>query len=419
MEKDKLKGERALQILSKLRKSGIERERVEFLYFDTRNTIAALHWSRSNYRAALKIWSENLKYYKRTDNRKGLLMTYSNIGNIYWAYGKYRSAERYYSDALMIAKQIKEIRLCGVIMNNLGILYHDQGKLKQSVQAYKKYLKLCRTIDDRYGLALTLGNLGIVYKDLGEYDRAEETYSIQLKVSRELGHKQGVSVAYGNLGNVYRLRGKQKKAELTFLRGLDISKEVNYLRGTGIAYLNLGGLYAETGKIKKTESMFFSAQKIFIRIKDRFFITEILIGFSQLRLKQYQLINKRKINGRHNKPDRVLYEAGKFASDSLKKARRLNSRQLIASSLACLGETSFYSKDFKKGEEFIQEAIEIFFKLKSYQALADLYCKIGKIYRTHKKESEAKRYYKLAERFYGKLKLKKPQRILYDDTMIG
>jgi len=207
--------------------------------------------------------SEQISY------KKGMCISYINMGTISTMKGDYSPALDFIQKALKIGIEIHDKRLMAHSYNSIGINYYNQGNYPEALKNYLASLKLKEEIGDKPGIAASYGNLGNIYSNQENYPEALKNYFASLKINEEIGNKYGIAGSHMNIGATYDDMGNYQEALKSYNVALNINKEIRDTRGIAETYLFIGDNYLKQGNFPKALNNQLTALKIQEEIGDK------------------------------------------------------------------------------------------------------------------------------------------------------
>ncbi|MFH1319197.1 MAG: tetratricopeptide repeat protein [Bacteroidota bacterium] len=155
----------------------------------------------------------------------------------------------YYSNqALDIAKKAGWKKGIAISYHNLGDLCWRKGNYTMALDYNNRSLEIKKELNDRDGIVATLGNIGLVHSLLGDNDKALEYYFKALEINKETGNTDREILNLGNIGSLYKKQERYIEAERFLLQALELAKEIEVLNSVREVEKTLSMLYAETGQ---------------------------------------------------------------------------------------------------------------------------------------------------------------------------
>ena len=244
------------------------------------NNIGFIHRQHGEIDKALKHFFESLKIYEiffeenkqkkyaeKMDHeiflnqgklfKKGLAITYNNIGGIYNELGDINKALEYFFLSLELREEIGHKRGMAESYNNIGLIYKGQGEFSKTLEYLFLSLKLREKIGDKRGMANSYNNIGVIYDNQGNINRALEHYFLSLKLVEDIGDKYGMSNSYNNIGGGMCELNKDTGGPNRFdeglgylVRALELNIELGYKQEISSSLSTIGGWELKLGKVE-------------------------------------------------------------------------------------------------------------------------------------------------------------------------
>ncbi|HZY10557.1 MAG TPA: tetratricopeptide repeat protein [Bacteroidota bacterium] len=224
----------ALKILEEIGDKDGDKEHLTDRYFN----IAWIFEGQKNYPEALKYFFAALKINEKSENKRGIGASCSNIGNTYQRQGNYSEALKYHLLSLKIAEEIGDTKGAASSYNNIGVVYMEQGKkqpnpfkrdslLNEALKYYVTSLEIRKEIGDIGGFGFIYDNIGGVYRLQGNFPEALKNYLAALEINEEIGNKALIANTYNNIGRIYTEMNRFAEAEKYLNDALYISRELS------------------------------------------------------------------------------------------------------------------------------------------------------------------------------------------------
>ena len=318
-------------------------------------------------------YAENaLKLAERIKYKKGICMSFKNIGTAYKMFGDNSKAIDYFQKALKISEEIKDKAIQADILAYIGLVYEGQDDYKFAFATFLRSLKLREEIKDEKGIASSYNNIGIIYYNQGSYNQALDYYNKSLILKSKLQEHRGIVELYNNIGNVYMDQSKFDSTLSILFKALDLEKKLQDKNGLALTFNNLGLCYR---LINKNDSALFYHKKSLainqlMKNKKGIALAAYNVGYDFFNL---------------NKIDSAKY----YAEISLFTSQEINNLYIKRSSITLLSLIHEKNKDYKAALLFNRMASEIndtIYSIESQRNTAEMNAK----YETEKKENEIK-----------------------------
>lgn len=188
-----------------------------------KNIATCLFWM-SNYREALDMAFESLRYFQSLKDDRDIVQVYNLIGNIFLRTSCYVKALEYYRKALAQAQKNRDQVIQASVLQNMGCVYYALQDNKNAMRHYTSaYRKLRQQKMLKYqGIALM--NIGLVHL---RYGKARESLSCirrALRINEQVKDLHGQCNCWLNLGDSYCKIGRKGRAMASWHNGLRLAK---------------------------------------------------------------------------------------------------------------------------------------------------------------------------------------------------
>ncbi|PTX58970.1 tetratricopeptide repeat protein [Kordia periserrulae] len=149
--------------------------------------IGNVHIQNKDYKQATQHFSNSLKIYQETHNKKGESHMLTSLGSVFLIIQNYEAALEYYQKALSISENTAiEDRRIAVIYLNIGWANFKKNQFEEARKNYEKALKIVEQTKDKF-FALN-GNraLANIHINLGNYEKATSYAKKNMMLSEEL-----------------------------------------------------------------------------------------------------------------------------------------------------------------------------------------------------------------------------------------
>ncbi|MFL5739594.1 MAG: ATP-binding protein [Flavisolibacter sp.] len=235
------------------------------------------------------------------------------------------------------------------------IVSFTKGNYELAMQQSKNALTLAREINDSDFIIRTLGNTGIVYQYLGEFDKQLEYSLLTLQLIENRKDSKKLAPMYQNIANAYfNLHQYRKAIEYCFLSS-------KFYQTGGVGYTNR--LYATLGQayamLNKTDSALYYYT---IAIEESGKVDDT---YAEAAIYGYMA---------NTYADRNEYKEMKTVSErSLTLSRKLQSNQMLASSLYNIAYANYFNGNNDVAKANIYQALDIAIKDSLKDELKNIY----------------------------------------------
>ena len=188
---------------------------------------------------------------ERLGYKKGIAMSYNNLGIINYYKAVYNVALTYHDRSLEIMSEIGNRKGMAGSFNNKGAVYTQQGEFALAIEQYLNSIRILEEVNDQEGVGKSYNNIGLVYYLQGNYDQAEDYYSKALEILKPLKNHSVISDIMNNLGIISFEKGEYEESLEYHFKSLDGRAGTNNQRGMATSYTNIGDVYAAKEVVDK------------------------------------------------------------------------------------------------------------------------------------------------------------------------
>jgi tetratricopeptide (TPR) repeat protein len=200
------------------------------------------HWARSEYVAALEMYTRALEEYEGANATVGIADTYNNLGVVYYSLSNYKKALDFYLKALPLYEQSGDRKLAN-ILTNIGIIHKNLSDPAKALEYYTRALQLYEAGGNSRGMANALANIGNAYDDLDSTAQALAFHRRALTINQAIGSMKGVANSLNSIGILYSQAAENTQA-LEFLQeSLRLYEQLGEKNSMAVALMELSKLY--------------------------------------------------------------------------------------------------------------------------------------------------------------------------------
>ncbi len=229
---------------------------------DYRN-LGNLSLQKRDWAGAEQQYKKALDLNTKVNNKQEMAEDYRNLFNLYVHNENWNEAEKYCQNALNIAEELQDLRNACQDIRSLAKIYNEKKDRSKVEPYYKMALERSQKLDDPREIAIDLRNLGAIYLEKGYTEKAEDYYKQALGISEELNDPKEMAEDFRNMGNYHFRRGQSEYAEEYYKKALDYTLEVGDAMGSAKDYTFLGNLKFRAQKFEEAEDFFKKAADIF------------------------------------------------------------------------------------------------------------------------------------------------------------
>jgi adenylate cyclase len=179
-------------------------------------------------------------------NAKEDTLKVNSINALSKAYFSTKPSEsvRYATEAKLLSEKLKYKRGLALSYKNIGIAYYQQGIYTSAISNWDEAMAVWNSVGDKVGVSNMLSNEGSVYFNQGDDAKALELYLKSLKIAEEIYDTLRIVTALYNIGAVYSNKNATfNKAKEFYLRALPLAKKIKDDYSIGTVTVNLGEIY--------------------------------------------------------------------------------------------------------------------------------------------------------------------------------
>jgi tetratricopeptide (TPR) repeat protein len=221
---------------ARLAESFAKGTKLPFYMAKANNLLGILHSRRGDLVNSLVYHKRALALREKINDKRGLAITYLNLGNTYADLKHFQLAESAYKNGLNVSKEINDLKQVRNCLQNLGALKLLEAEVKNDtiiLAAAADYFSQAEENTDEvndYELrAFCLSNKAIIHINMKKYDEAIADCENSLKARDMMDDEMGKSENYLNLALAYFLKQDNEKANENLKLAEAIINKYDYL----------------------------------------------------------------------------------------------------------------------------------------------------------------------------------------------
>jgi len=255
---------------------------------------------------ALENMQLSLDYRRRAGDKRGQVVTLTNLASLQEQAGAIRKAIAAEKEALAIAREMRDRARESFVLHNMGLTYSTAGDLERSLQAFRDSLHIEQERGNASEIANRLDKVADAYRLMGRYDDAL-VYLEQAKAQlAKTDAKQELAINQQYFGQVYAAQGRYAEALTAFQSALPVFQEIHQPIGIGMAHSALGHVYARQGRYADAWTSLQTALETYTKLKAEHDIAEVKAPLGRLAA----------VLGRADEAGPLLADTAKFAGHS-------------------------------------------------------------------------------------------------------
>lgn len=212
------------------------------------NNLGIINYYKAIYSVAMSYHDRSLELMAEIGDRKGMAGSHNNKGAVYTQQGDYSLAIEEYLSSLRILEEIGDMQGVGRSYNNIGLVYYLQGNYPEAKGYYARALKILEGTKDENLIADILNNMGIIAFEDGAYDESLDYHMRSLNNRERTGNQRGTASSYTNIGDVYAAQEAFAKALEFQKKAYDIQNELGDKAGMLSSLRGIGTVLSLTNK---------------------------------------------------------------------------------------------------------------------------------------------------------------------------
>jgi tetratricopeptide (TPR) repeat protein len=279
------------------------------------NDLAYLKIGNGEFDVAANYFNESILLKQLTNDEKGEIQAYTNLGYLYITKNQIDSAIFYNLTAYKLAKQHKLNDEAAISAMQIGVLHTKIGVISEALKRLNECADYFKKTQNTKALAVAYNNIAHAYETINKNTVALEYFFKSLQLKIENNNKKGAAVTYNNIGACYQKIEEVELAIKYSTKALTIFEELNNKVGKATTLNNIGMMHFEAKKLDSALQYFNQSLLIRKEIND---IEGIAVS----------LLNKSKIHYNNNE----YKEAIKNLEEAYSIANEINNTSLISNS---------------------------------------------------------------------------------------
>ena len=215
------------------------------------NNLGIINYYKAIYNVALGYHERSLQLMTEIGDRKGMAGSHNNKGSVYTQQGEYALAIEEYLSSIQLLEELNDKEGIGKSYNNIGLVYYLQGNYGQAKEYYNKALDILRPLSDPNVISDILNNMGIIAYEEGKYDESLEYHFESLGGRQGSGNQRGIASSFTNIGDVYAKAEELEQALEYQRKALEIQEELGDKKGMLSSIQGIARVLSLTGQSKE------------------------------------------------------------------------------------------------------------------------------------------------------------------------
>lgn len=264
----------AERVLAIAKRRKITRE-INFLL----TSLAISHMLKAQYDKALNYNFESLVIRENDGDKRGMSVSFNNIGLIYFKLQDFKRAIEYYQKSLVIKNEMNDNYDLDRLLINMGLCYNYLGQYNASEKYVRQGLSSCQgQCKDEIVLEGEIA-LGVSLLESGHTDESIEHFNKSNDVARRIKNYRFQAENLVSIAKAYYKKSdfELSKKYLLEAESLAIARGYRFLLET--AYKIFSDLYEKTGEYKNQSEY----QSKYIKLRDSILNEKVISNLSQIR----------------------------------------------------------------------------------------------------------------------------------------
>ena len=277
----------------------------------------------------------------------------NTLATVHWAKSEYSKAKLLYERAIEIALSNDMKREAAVTYGNIGLVLEMLGELHEAVDSMKKQLVMSTEVGEKLIIMSAHGELGMTYAALGDFELALYHGVKQKELAESMNAMHDILLSYNHLALIHNTLGQKVSADKYVQKALKLSREYSFEREESHSLYLLGIM-------KKENALYSDAIEFLNQAED---IAERVHSYSLL---QMICLHKADILIKMNNLD----ESRETLAKAWKITEMINIQTGFAAYFCTLGDFQDACGETEKAVESFNKGIAIYRSLDTKPALA-------------------------------------------------
>lgn len=226
------------------------------LLADGLRRVMALWLARGNYRAALTVGEEALRWAQQTKSSSLEGSIWTNLGIAHGRLGDHAAAHYAFEQALPLAQRQAMKEAEATVLLHWGELHEQRGNFAEALHCQQQALFLLRRLDKPAGVALVLYQLGTLLLGVGVLDEARTHLEQALTILQRVSDRFYEETVITKVSTLYFRLGLDEKAEVYLEQALRLATSAGHQAIRAEALLYAGRLWAKRGQRRQAIDAF-------------------------------------------------------------------------------------------------------------------------------------------------------------------
>lgn len=169
---------------------------------------------QGDYERARLAYQESLKFYRMSNDMRGVANALGDLGSLALDRGDYEGATSLLEESLTLHRELESREDVIGILDSLGVLASAKGDREQSISFFNEALELSRASGNVRRTATSLGNLGFTMLVHGDTEQATKLLDESRALFRDIGDSTNFAIGLMHSALAALIRGEFGRVQL-------------------------------------------------------------------------------------------------------------------------------------------------------------------------------------------------------------
>jgi two-component system NarL family sensor kinase len=231
--------------------------------------LGAVHFRDNDFKNSEKSYLKSYNIRKKQKNFAGIAKLNNNLASVYQSTFQYKKAMTMYLEALRFFEDTSDLKNINVAKANIGLLFIDLKDNDNAIKYINDVLKYFesqeKTVEIDNKLCENYLNLGKAYQMKKDFANAQKYYHKSSAICEKVGNKQGFAFSKRNLGNLNTLIKNDSLAQVNLKTSADARKEFNSKLDSESNDIDVAQNLIVQGKLLDAKKMLLEILPVFIK----------------------------------------------------------------------------------------------------------------------------------------------------------
>jgi len=329
-------------------------------------SIGDVYYAEKKYDQSKENYLESIKIQEEINDRSGQMYNLINVGQIYhYYYYQFDTAEIYYRKALEIASEINSITINALCLRNLADLFSSTGDYDEATLLYEEALAIYSNNGLMGSEAEILISLGFHFEVQGDFISAEQYFNKASEIAKSIDNRNILANALSATGGLKRLLGEFDESLAIIDQSIAIRSEgVENPWGLASAYISYGNTLNSKMDYQNAIKYYLMADSIYKVIDNDYARATPINNIGTIYFGQHD----------YEKALNQFMEALNYIDIEGMEG------DFLALVKANIGEIFYEMKDYDEAERWLEDALEIAYRIDGDRRIGITQLIRGKLY---------------------------------------